>query len=353
MNPRRLALLLLVCFAVLGLSACDPNRQGHDMKTNATTLPLPPMRTHCIGRLLIDLPDDFEVAPLSEVELIYGLDENWRKVKVMAPRISQAQPGLETLVAQHVTELTSLFDADTPSKNKLDLQRRVDADTVLVRAHDEVAMQGYFKSIVFARKEQAVGSFAAGVYKRDKAQDIEAKLLSIAQSTRYLAEPSKAGRGTCLGPLLIDAGQDGEWFMLSFHSPKDPVLHIGVYMHSLRAKAEDGGLLDRTDRRTAEFLRPMGIKLNFFRRGKVSMAGGPGEEQAFRYEENGVEYLSFAAEVLQSSPATFAVPVINVEMKLGGQLLSGEYRGASMSEKDALALWDAIIKSIRPRPGAV
>lgn len=351
MNPRRLALLLLACFAVLGLSACDPNRQGHDMKTTATTLPLPSMRTHCIGRLLIDLPEDFEHSPLSEVELVYGLDENWRKVKVTVPRIDESQPTLQALKAKQVAELTARYEADTPTKNMLALTRAVDSETELVRAHRESLSS--FDVHVFRQIASAVGLFESASYKKDKPEDIETRLLSIAQSTRYVADPSTAGKGTCLGPLLIDAGQDGEWFMLSFHSPKDPVLHIGVNMNSLRAEAEDGGLIARTDRRTTEFLRPMGIKLDFIRRGKVLLAGGPGEEQAFRYEENGVKYLSFAAEVLQSSPATFAVPVINVEMKLGGQLLSGEYRGASMSEKDALALWDAIIKSIRPRPGAV
>ena len=321
--------------------------------TTATTSPLPPMRTHCIGRLLIDLPDDFELAPLSEVELIYGLDENWRKVKVTVPGTDDPQSTLQTLTAKRMAELTARFSQETPSKNFLDSVSNIDADTIRIRGHEEPEMKGYFRSTVFARKDKAIGEFQADIYKKDKPENIEAKLLSIAQSTRYITDPGKAGKGACLGPLLINAGQDGEWFMLSFYSPKDPVIHIGVNMNSLRAKAEDGGLIARTDSRTAEFLKPMGIKLDFFRRGQVSIDGEPGEEQAFRYEENGVKHLSFAAETRQSSPATFDAPVINVEMKLGGQLLNGEYRGASMNEKDALALWDAIIKSIRPRPGAV
>lgn len=40
------------------------------------------IQTHCLARFLIDLPDDFE--PVGDVELIYGLDKDYRKVKVEA-----------------------------------------------------------------------------------------------------------------------------------------------------------------------------------------------------------------------------------------------------------------------------
>jgi len=59
------------------------------------------------------------------------------------------------------------------------------------------------------------------------------------------------------------------------------------------------------------------------------------------------------AEALLRKPATFIEPSFAISMTMGGQLLSGEYVDASLSEQEAVAMWDAIIKSIRVRPGAV
>jgi len=351
MNLLRLVSLVLACCAVLGLSACDPTRQGIDMNTTVAAS-LPPMRTHCIGRLLIDLPDHFEMTPLSEVELIYGLDENWRKVKVTVPRVNETQPTLQALTAKLVAELTSRYEADTPTKNMLASARTADSETELIRAHRESLSS--FDVYVFHQIASAVGLFRSASYKKDKPQDIEAKLLSIAQSTRYFPDPDKVGKGACLGPLLIDAGQDGEWFHITFLSDKMPGVYVSINTNSLREKAEDEGLIGRTTRRTAEFLTPIGMKFDFIRKGKVAIGGRPGEEQGYKYVENDVQHFNFMAEILQDKSATFEEPVISIELTMGGRRPSGgEYFGSPMNERDALALWDAIVKSIRPRPGAV
>ena len=60
----------------------------------------------------------------------------------------------------------------------------------------------------------------------------------------------------------------------------------------------------------------------------------------------------FNAETLLAKPATFSTPSLAIEMRMGGQV-GYEYRDASLSQEAALALWDAIVKSIRLRPGAV
>lgn len=352
MSSRWLAALALTFTAVLGLSACDNFKQGSTMTQATLPAPLPPMRTHCVGRFLIDLPDHFDLTPGSDAELIYGLDKNWRRVNVTVPRSNDAQPDLSALVANRVAELTERYDGETPSKNMLDSQKWVDPDTALIRAHEEPTMQGYYRSNVFAKKQHVVGSLQADTFEDDKPEDIEAKVLAVAQRTRFIADPTQAGKGTCLGPLLIDAGQDGERFMLTFRSAEFPVVIVTLNMDSLRAKAEDGGLLARVDSKASD-LALLGGKIDPIRRGKLLLAGRSGEELLHKHKGNSIEYRFFRAEATQIRPATFDEPVFAIEMTMGGQISGGEYITAPMTEKDAVALWDAIVKSIRLRPGAV
>lgn len=61
----------------------------------------------------------------------------------------------------------------------------------------------------------------------------------------------------------------------------------------------------------------------------------------------------FNAEALLLKAATLAEPSFSIGMTMGGQLASGEYVDASMSQRYAVAMWDLIVKSIQVRPGAI
>ena len=188
-------------------------------------------------------------------------------------------------------------------------------------------------------------------FSEDQLKAVEASAMSVVNRTVFVSDPAKAGRGTCLGPLLIDAGQDGEWFTVSFKSKRMPDVLIEFSSNSLLAES-DGGLLSRRAGKQS-LLDKIGLRSDIIRRGKISIAGRAGEEILEKGKQHGKVMRLLTAEALLLKPATFTQPSFAISMTMGGQLQSGEYVDASMSEPDAIATWDAIIKSIRVRPGAI
>ena len=339
--------LVLMCVT----AGCDAWKEG---KTVTDPFVMPAMPTVCVGRHLIELPEELQLR--GDVDLYYGLGKDFKRVKVEVLKATGGQLVFEELASAQIAALVRRYDSDTPNKNYLSGQRRIDERTVLIRAHAEPTMMGYYKAIVVAGIGDAVGLFSAKVFKKDKPEDIEAKVLAIVQKTSYMANPTEQKKGTCIGPLVIDAGQDGERFNLGTRGTKHTDLTFEFSINSLLAET-DGGLFARVDSK-ADIIKQLGGNATILRRGKITIAGRPAEELA--NEDKGQEETirrRFAAETLLSKPSTFAEPQIYVRMYLGGQIETGKnqfaYIDPSINKKDSLALWDAIIKSIRLRPGAV
>lgn len=333
---------------IVWVGGCDRVNQDKHMAAGAT---LPTMRTHCIGRFLIDLPEDFKQTLGSEVELIYGLDKDFQKVGVKVLRASGIQPSFDSFVQKRAAELASQQHFEATSKTMLALQQRIDSNSVLVRAFFSPRMLDSYRSEMYRQVGNAVGLFTKRVYTGKSAEAVEAKLIRVVENTIFIQNPAQAGRGTCLGPLLIDAGQDGEWFSVRFDTDRMPDVLIEIDINSLLAKS-DGGLLKRIDSK-ADMLAKLDFKSDTLRRGKTTIAGQPSEELLSKGEERGHTVRGFTAESLLLTPATFSAPSIAITMNMGGLLDGGKYYNASMTEPEAIALWDAIVKSIRLRPGAV
>jgi hypothetical protein len=63
--------------------------------------------------------------------------------------------------------------------------------------------------------------------------------------------------------------------------------------------------------------------------------------------------LLFAIQSMRPDPA-FARPQMSFSLKAGGQLRgSRTFVNSSFTPGEGIAMWDAIIKSVRPRPNAV
>ena len=319
--------------------------QRHDVSPSQ---PLPAMRTHCIGRLLVDLPADIE--PAGDVELYYGLGNDFKTVKFESLKEAAAQADLDAAVARRIAQLTGDFEDRTPSKNKLAATRKIDERTVLILAHDEPVMQGYFRAEIVFMRGGTVGRLTQSVFKQDRPEDIEHRLIDIVGHISPVADADRAGKGTCLGGLLIDAGQDGEVFTLGMRSSLHQDLTIDISLNSLIAE-DDGGLLQRVDGK-ATLLASLGVTSHTLRRGKASLSQRPAEELIDSAKDHGKAVRLFDIETTLAKPSSIAAPQIHLHMSMGGQVPSGDYVDASLPEGDSLALWDSIVRSVRVRPGA-
>ena len=333
--------------ATIALTGCDRLTGELALNKNAT---LPEMRTHCAGRYLIDLPVGFEQEPSSDVDLIYGLGKDFRRVKVALLRESGTQPTFDSLVNKRAAELAADYHFKSPSKTMLALLQRKSQTLALVRTYFSPRMLDLFKEEVFAERGPVVAVFKDDVGENERPEDIEANLLRVVESTSAMSSPDQAGRGTCLGPLLINAGQDGEFFYLSFKSKAAPDVVVHIDMNSMLAKS-DGGLLNRWDSK-AGLLAKLDFSSSTLRRGKVTIGGMAGEELLSKGKDNGKVVRGFSAETVLLKPATFAAPSLAISMSMGGQNEAADYVDPSWTDEEAMKIWDAIVKSIRARPGS-
>lgn len=336
---------MCVVFTMLG---CNDSPEGNVL-TSAARPDL--RRTVCFGRHLINLPEELQLD--GEVDLIYGLDKNFKVVRAAVLHAQGSQRTFESLIDLKVSELTAAYDADTPNKNMLAKTRRIDKDTALIVGHKEPTMMGYYQVLVISRIGGAVGVFTEDVFSRDRLEDIESNVLNVAQHTRYMPD-TQQGKGTCVGPFVIDAGQDGERFAWGTRSAEHTDLTLEITVNSLLAET-DGGLLKRVQGK-AGVLTALGSSGSTLRSGKVSIAGRVAEELVDEEQAEGKTMRVFVAETLLTKPSTMAEPRIHIEMSLGGQVKSGANQSAlvdpSIARKESLALWDAIVKSIRLRLGS-
>ena len=230
---------LAAAYVALSLTGCEQISKESALDKTAS---LPAMRTHCVGRYLIDLPADFEQMLVSDVELTYGMDKNFRTVNVTVARAAGSQPSFDGIVNKRASELAANYHFESPSKTMLASRQRFNDNTELIRSYKSPRVLDSYRSEYFVQHGAAVGVFAGRVYTDEQPDPIEAKILKVLERTSFVPSPDKAGRGACLGPLLIDAGQDGERFMLAFRSKSVPDVLIEVDMNSMLAKS-DGGLL--------------------------------------------------------------------------------------------------------------
>jgi hypothetical protein len=314
------------------------------------TISLPPTYTVCVGRFLLDLPVSLELA--GDVELYYGLDKNFRTVKVEVLRQSGATPTFEALVKKRQVELMSVKYPEAPSGNMLALSKSVGEKTMLIRAHDSSQLPGYFKSEIYREIGGAVVVFSGDVFKKDKPEDIEAKVLRVAERSQFLdlATTAPPMPGTCIGNVVINAGQDREDFtMMGGGSDQWPDVSMRFSSNSI-SNGSDGGLFKRLADK-ASMLDALGAHTDELRRSRPTFGGMPAQEILEKGIDHGKIFRSFTIESMPPK-ADFGSPSMQLNMSMGGQV-DYEYRDATWSDREATMIWDAIIKSVRLRPGAL
>lgn len=314
------------------------------------TVELPKMRTHCIGRYQIDLPEEFVMTKGSYLTLYYGLDKNFQKVEIQNHRQQGNSPSFSRSVEAEKSALATRWHKESPSGNHLAAVKEMDRDTVLIVAYTGTDAMGLR---LFAQRGEAIARLQNKKYSDSDDPNplsyYESQLTRIANNTRYIASPEQAGRSACLGTLAIDDKQDGEVYSMYFISEKHSDVSIHIDMNSLTEKG-DGGLLARVSGK-AGLLRALDFSSTTLRKGKRQMAGRPGDELLESGKQDGKVQRNFVAETLITEPSNMSRPVIAINMSVGGRQdkRTNAYLDPSLTEKESLAWWDAIVDSLRAR----
>jgi hypothetical protein len=317
-----------------------------------------------MGRFVMDVPEDVKVD--GNVKLFYGLGMNTRTVEVSIESTDSTKAEMRATVDAEAEKIDKGFKNWETKKSMLLEYRVIDDHLIYLRKHaaGEMAASSRHEVHILVGKTQLVlsadsyeGVPEAGRYepggKVETPEQVGARLLKVAGEIRAYDTPEKAGPGYCLGSVVIDSTQDEE--------QGDTYMTIDRYPDLLIEFFSEGLTPDRPDQQLAKRTRIANdySAIHVFRNRDITLGGMKAHEWLARmtdHDHDDIEQLGFVAESMRSSPALIR-PYLNINFDTGGQLGSGPKEGAyvtsSLTPKEAMALWDTMIPSIRVRPDAM
>lgn len=310
------------------------------------------VRTHCVGRFLVDLPDNFKqrylpAADANDVTLYFGKDENFKTVDV-AVISDKANPAtFAAAIKQRAAALSaktnyesnsSMLVAEEPwSQGQVLLRYYASPDVADSYAHELHALVGTAHVILRTK------SF------NDMGEQAEDRLKALVAQVRAVPEPSQAGPGFCLGPVVIAAESDFEEAGLRFNGADHDGGPIGfeIATNTFVQPADEPSLIARGEAN----LRGLGADPTLLKKGKVQLAGAAGEQWLGRFDEDGSRQHGFYAET-DAKAVSRQHPKVSLKLFTGQQSGSGQALGSKLDDEAAVQLWDSIVVSMRQRPGA-
>lgn len=332
------------------------------------------MKTVCIGRYLLDVPKVFEHDNKAErhgnqfLPADMDFQEAPRMMLAFDARqkqsLEQFQLDMRAMTdSKRVSPTLQPGDTGYPEYPVVEFSERLSESAYLFRnamagSHSELPSRNI--EIRFWLDGLAVAASAVAYEVGDQAITAE-HLKKFVQSIK-LYEPTQPNQpGFCAGPLLIQGRHSGEEFYGHFWSKKLPdlIMNIGFITHG---SGRGSTLLERANS-PQNLLNVFDIGYNTLRKGKLQVAGMAGQELGVRFsgpDRDGnkrVEH-KFMLEVDPPNTPGTQQSQIDLSLVLGAQDLKdgspteGKEFSSSLTDEEVLGLWDAIVKSIRPRPGA-
>lgn len=350
---RRLAkavsALAIVAVAAVVLTAVVRNWQTMQRDQQEVARLTKEMKTVCVGRFLIDMPqeaqlgplnlrvDGFDIESLSESKADFLLRLALREKRLKAePR---APGGLDYL--ESVKEVRT----ENGLIGKIFVYGRAISKGTQVSWH-EVERYSSLGIIVEAMVHGDGVSFeiGSGNYDPDLIEDMP-KLISKLVPNPVNKAPTSPGfcfdRGCFRDPLTAD---QGEQMTVRGQLPSHPDIHFRLSLHA-GMKPDEQGLLDRSAESYSQMPHAHKKRITRIRAAKRPIASLIGDEVVDEFDElNNIIVHSFWWE-LMGTESNVLIPRISLEMDTGnadnGQVSSSLSRGA------AIALWDKISSSIR------
>ncbi|MGY3041075.1 hypothetical protein ACVWWQ_002706 [Rhodanobacter sp. TND4EL1] len=318
----------------------------------------------CMGRFLIDLPKGMNNASVnSYITLYYGLGTDFKTVEVTIEALNTTPQAMAGSVAKKAADIGQ--DDNWVTKKSMLIEHKVINDhTIYLRYQNSgessvgfkrelhlllgttqiVLLADSFEGLNEAFPDQPPEPVETG-------DQVDARLYRLASQIHAYDDPAKAGPGFCLGPVVINGDQDEESAHISFDMNKYLDLGFSVDTKALTSDKDDSPLLDRMKAVQSRF------NVHVLRKGQTTLGDMQAQEWlGWIKDEHDNHGLSFAVESMRDHPA-LERPKMTFQLDTGGQLTSGpkagQYVASSLTNDEGIALWNAIITSVRPRPGAV
>ena len=331
------------------------------------------MRTHCLGRFLIDVPADLGVPSVSYANFYFGLGSDFKQVEVQMPHTEDmSQEDFDRLVATRRGELqngrNAYIDAPmllaersiyTPTGDAV-LFRRLYRDqgsvsTIVSELH---ALVGGRYVILLSESfppSDLGNEVARTLYKLADPIVAENHLDMVARHMRRAADAEHAGPGFCLNGVLFnqrDSGVDEEKASFDFNdtTTRQPKLSI-----SMRGKfGYDKETLHQRVSRVLAFMSGLEDEgpIRKVRKGERTIAGMPFQEWAQEIYTNKYKttQYSFFVQNLKPEPEDkrFERPGTSITLVSGAD----DYQSSSPYSLPQLEqAWDLWLSTFRLSPG--
>ncbi|WP_172682486.1 T6SS immunity protein Tli4 family protein [Cupriavidus sp. HPC(L)] len=299
-------------------------------------------KTHCFGRYLVDLP------PTARVSESYKIRGN--NIDYLA---GESPDSLKAQVAAREAELRS------QRHGKIDasmLLRRIEHGGSGVTL---LSWKAPYSTALMWRDSYLISEEPWQVfrYSGDVSQDRESIALrnteSLAKKIRSRADGEIPQQpGFCIEKgLVVGKEYQAESFSIGVEFPEHPNARVTI---DAGTGAEQDRLLDRADKFLVGSIVGPALGLTVLRKGRRPVGSIEAQEYATAASDKGQRVYAFAWEA-QGSDRSLSQQNIAVHLQVLEQSVvtpRTPYQPAFQSDKQAIQLWDAIIDSIRLRPGA-
>ena len=373
---RRL-ILFFTCLALGLLTGCAAFNQPSEQEKNNVSEMTTHMRTWALGRGLIDLPANWSGG--GDVKLYYGLgaDHSFVEVRVLGEGISQERFDAALNERAHrIAAIKNYKQSDVPM---LVSAIRISPQSVTLQYFQSTELPDTFVHEFHLLVGDAYVMLRAESYDGETAS-VEKRLLNLSKEIFKISASQNAGAGFALGPIVIRSHHDQEIANFYFRPPASDVA-LNVYINAL-SPDEKERLHVRTKKDTQIVLA--GDYENL-RAGKITLADMQAEESLIGFSDDTHRQILFVSENYRDNPSLNR-PAMGFRLSAGGKKRSAidpnkpkdlvrwtlpqfankgyqrplwqlpapkEPVNPSLTDYEAMAVWDAILKSVRIRYGAV
>ncbi|WP_449100914.1 T6SS immunity protein Tli4 family protein [Pseudomonas veronii] len=375
MSMRQLT-VFFACLVLGSLTACTNFKQPSEQEKHNVSEMTTHMRTWALGRGLIDLPANWTGG--GDVKLYYGLGADHSSVEVRVLGEGVTQQRFDAALNERSHRIAAIKNYKLSDVPMLVSAVRLSPQSVTLQYFESTELPDTFVHEFHLLVDDAYIMLRAESYDGETAP-VEARLLKLSKEIFKVA-PENAGAGFALGPVVIRSHHDQEIASFYFRPPASDV-SLEVYVNALSA-SQTKSIKTRTEEGVRVFLA--GDYENLRAR-KITLAGMSAEESLIGFSDDTHRQILFGCENYRDNPS-MSRPSMNFRMSAGGikrtpidpgkpkdlvrwtlpqfankgydlplwqQPASPEPVNPSLTDYEAMAVWDAILKSVRIRYGAV
>ncbi|AZE66444.1 lipoprotein [Pseudomonas synxantha] len=365
-----------MCLTFALLAGCAAFKQPSEQEKRNVSEMITHMRTWALGRGLIDLPANWSGG--GDVKLYYGLGADHSSVEVRVLGEGVTQQRFDAALNERAHRIAAVKNDEQQNASMLVSASRETPQKIWLQYFESTEVPDTFVHEFHLLVGDAYVMLRAESYDGDTAP-VEARLLKLSKEIFKVA-PENAGAGFALGPIVIRSHHDQEIASFDFSPPASDV-SLNIYINALSPDDEER-LHVRTQKDTKIFLA--GDYENL-RAGKITLADMQAEESLIGFSDDTHRQILFVSENYRDNPS-LSRPAMSIRLSAGGmsagpidpdepedlvrwtlpqfankgydlplwqQPASPDPVNPSLTDYEAMAVWDAILKSVRIRYGSV